>query len=151
LRTARLSFLPNDSIQNYRAPCKAQLQKLKEVQFRVVWAVLNDRNNQVKKSNFKENVVNKIISEIEEHIKKCGGGYSAWYCGIASKPKDRLFEDHNVNEKSGAWIYRDATTDTAARTIEDYFLKKGCKGGDGGGDRQSKYVYAYKITSTTKQ
>lgn len=93
----------------------------------------------------------KIISEIEAHIKKCGGTYSSWYCGIASKPKERLFEDHNVSEKSGTWVYRDATTDTAARSIEGYFLKKGCKGGDGGGDSQSKYVYAYKITSSTRE
>jgi len=95
--------------------------------------------------------VNQIISEIDAHINKRGGGYSGWYCGVAADPKQRLFNDHNVDKDKGAWIYRDATTDTAARSIEDYFLKKGCKGGDGGGDHKSKYVYAYKITSSTSE
>lgn len=27
--------------------------------------------------------------------------------------------------------------------IERYFLSKGCKGDEGGGDWQTKYVYAY--------
>lgn len=94
---------------------------------------------------------NRVISEIDEHIRKCGGGYSAWYCGIASNPRDRLFSDHNVSEKNDAWIFRDCGSDSEARNVEQYFLRKGCKGGDGGGDWQTKYVYAYKITSQTRE
>ncbi len=95
--------------------------------------------------------INKVAAEIDAHIRQCGGNYREWYVGIASNPRNRLFNDHNVDEKNGAWIYRDAGSDTAARRIENYFLTKGCKGGDGGGDASTKYVYAYRITSTTRE
>jgi len=90
-----------------------------------------------------------VISEIDEYIKRGGGGYSAWYCGIAAYPRDRLFTAHKVSEKNGWWIFRDCGTDTAARSIEDYFHRMGCKGDGGGGDRNTRFVYAYKITMTT--
>jgi hypothetical protein len=90
------------------------------------------------------------IQDIEDHIRKCGGPYSAWYAGIASDPKTRLFNDHGVSEKSDAWIYEDCVTDTAARKVEDHFLAKGCAGDTGGGDSSTKYAYAYKKNSHTK-
>lgn len=89
------------------------------------------------------------IAEIDAHIRTCGGAYSAWYCGIASTPRDRLFNNHKVDEKYGAWIYCDCGTDMVARRVEDCFIKKGCEGGGGGGDRGTRYVYAYKITATS--
>ena len=95
--------------------------------------------------------VEQTASEIDAYIRKIGGGYPTWYCGIASKPRDRLFTDHNVAENGGSWIYRAAGSENAARSIEEYFLKKGCKGGGGGGDGGTRYVYAYKITSTTRE
>ena len=95
--------------------------------------------------------VQQIANEIDAHIRKEGSGYGNWYCGIASDVKQRLFTDHNVSEKGGWWIFRDAGTDNAARNIEEYFLKKGCKGGGGGGDGGTRYEYAYKITSTTQE
>jgi len=93
----------------------------------------------------------KIVGEIDAHIKQEGSGYSQWYCGIASDPKERLFNDHNVSEKNGWWIFRDAGSDDGARRVEDYFIRKGCKGGGGGGDSGTRHVYAYRITSTTRE
>lgn len=92
-----------------------------------------------------------IVDEIDAYIRRNGGTYSAWYIGIAASPRDRLFTDHNVSEHGGLWIYRDCGTDTAARSVEQAFLKVGCQGGGGGGDRTTRYVYAYKITSTTRE
>lgn len=76
---------------------------------------------------------------------------SDWYVGIATYPKERLFKDHNVNE-NGKWIYnRVPMSETDARDTEAYLLKTyPFKGGVGGGDNP-RYVYAYKITSKTKQ
>lgn len=93
-----------------------------------------------------------IISEIKSHMAQCGGNYSDWYVGIATDPKNRLFNNHNVDEKNGAWIYREAENSSSARDIENYFvntLKTG--GGTGGGDYSSQYVYAYKKTSYTNE
>ncbi|MEM9064030.1 MAG: hypothetical protein AAGB51_00910 [Planctomycetota bacterium] len=92
-----------------------------------------------------------VASEIDAHIHKCGGGYQSWYIGIAADPRARLFADHNVAENGDAWIFRDAGTDAAARQIEDHFLRLGCRGGDGGGSSATKYVYAYKINSHTRE
>lgn len=98
------------------------------------------------------NTKQQIITEIENYINKNGGGFSAWYAGIASKPRDRLFNDHGVKENGDVWIYREAVSSTVAREVEDYFVNvKGTNGGPGGGDSASRYVYAYKIKPHTRE
>ena len=92
-----------------------------------------------------------IIGEMESHITDCGGGIGRWYVGIAAKPEDRLFDDHSVDKEKDAWIYRTASSDSIARDIEKHFLDKGAKGGAGGGDKDSKSVYAYRISSRTRE
>ena len=93
-----------------------------------------------------------IINEIEQFMSKFGGYYSDWYVGIATNPKDRLFNDHNVNEQNDVWIFRTADTDDIARSIEQYFLtQRETDGGPGGGSNSSKVVYAYKKTPVTQQ
>ena len=92
--------------------------------------------------------------EIGEYIASNGGisdGYG-WYVGITDDPARRLFEEHRVDkEEGGPWIYRWVASDRAARRIEEHFIHKGCTGGSGGGDSDSKCVYAYKITLETKE
>lgn len=90
-----------------------------------------------------------VVSDIDTYIRSAGRPYSAWYIGIACDPRDRLFRAHNVAEGAGHWIYRDASTATAARAIEKMFLNAGCKGGPCGGDHNTTFVYAYLITPTT--
>ena len=91
-----------------------------------------------------------IIREIGNHIRNCGGPYPSWYVGIASDPEDRLFNDHHVRKEEDAWIYRTASTSEVARRIERHFLNLGCDGGSGGGDWQTRAVYAYKKAGHTK-
>jgi hypothetical protein len=92
-----------------------------------------------------------VIADIKSYVANNGGVYSQWYIGITSDPRQRLFNDHAVSEKGGAWIHRECETSTAARDVEDYFIKLGMQGGPGGGDNSSRTVYAYRITSTTKE
>jgi len=92
----------------------------------------------------------KIISEIVEYVKNCGGNYSDWYAGIASTPRNRLFDDHKVDEKNGNCIYQDAGSSDIARKIENYLINElGMDGDTGGGDDSTKYIYAYKKTLNT--
>jgi hypothetical protein len=84
------------------------------------------------------------VQRIDDYIRKYGGPYSAWYAGIATDPRVRLFNDHGVAEKNDAWIFEDCVTDIAARKVEEHFLAKGCDGDTGGGDSLTKYAYAYK-------
>ena len=92
-----------------------------------------------------------VYSEIKSYIDQHGGDYRNWYAGIASDPRRRLFIEHNVDEKHGAWIFRTAASDTAARAAEIALLALGCKGGDGGGGHKTCCVYAYRITATTRE
>jgi len=93
-----------------------------------------------------------IRSDIESYIDRKGETYSSWYVGIAEDARDRLFKDHNVDEKNGSWIYRNAASRTIAERIEKYFVNQlGTKGNPGGSNDATTSVYAYKISYNTKE
>lgn len=77
------------------------------------------------------------------------GSWSQWYVGIATNAKDRLFSDHNVSEKSGAWAFSEADTSAIAREVEQEFVDMGLDGGGGGGGAATKTVYVYIKTANT--
>ena len=90
-----------------------------------------------------------IISTIKAYVASNGGNYSQWYAGIATNPRQRLFNDHAVKEKGDAWIHEPCGSSEVARAVEKYFLAQGMQGGSGGGDDDSDHVYAYKIAGHT--
>ena len=90
-----------------------------------------------------------IISDIKNYI---GNNFSNWYIGIAADPRRRLFIDHNVDKENGRWIFREALSSNEARDIEIYLIDNfRTKGDSGGGDNTTRVVYAYLITSTTRE
>lgn len=97
----------------------------------------------------KESNVQHIVNKLETYMSQWGGNYAAWYAGIASSPRERLFNDHAVREQGDGWIFDNCGSDTAAREIEQYFLSRGCQGGPGGGDSQTKYIYVYRVAPHT--
>ncbi len=93
-----------------------------------------------------------IIVEIKAFMAKWGGNYSDWYVGISSDPRQRLFNDHNADEKKDGWIFRKAFNSDLARQVEGYFVNTLKASGDtGGGDYTTKFVYAYKKSSHTNE
>ncbi len=93
-----------------------------------------------------------IVDEIIKYINTCTGKhFSNYYAGISKDPNNRLFTEHNVDEQSGCWIYRKAINIDNARDAEKVLIENGMKGGDGGGDDSSVYVYCYQITNQTKE
>ena len=91
-----------------------------------------------------------IINDLDAHMKDGGGGYPAWYVGIASDARDRLFNNHKVKEKGDSWVYRQTSFSGVAREIEDYFVNTlGTDGGAGKGVVFTDMVYAYKKASHT--
>lgn len=93
-----------------------------------------------------------VKQEIKDFIDKQGKNYSDWYVGIAADPKDRLFNGHGVDKENGTWIHRECMSCDGAREVEDYFLNTiGTNGGPGGGDDDTCHVYAYVITSRTRE
>lgn len=94
--------------------------------------------------------IDQIITDIDAHIQKGGGGYKAWYVGITNDPRERLFTEHNVSEENAWWIYREAYSVDDARKVEYFFVNRhGTDGSPGGGDITSRCVYAYKKTAST--
>ena len=91
-----------------------------------------------------------VYNYVMSYINGTGVGHSYWYVGIATNPKDRLFKDHNVSEKSGIWVYTNAGSENAARQVEKFIIDTHrTKGDTGGGDESTTYVYAYVITQNT--
>ena len=76
-----------------------------------------------------------IKTAIEGYI---GESYSAWTIGVTDDP-DRRKQEHGNPQY---WYQWNASTEDAARRIEDHFLDKGCKGG-GGGKGDANYVYIF--------
>jgi hypothetical protein len=94
---------------------------------------------------------NDIIEYTKHYIDACGGDYPAWYAGIAANPRDRLIKDHRVNIDNDLWIFSTAKNAEAARSIEQYFVETlGTDGGTGGGDENTRSVYAYKKSTHTE-
>jgi len=89
---------------------------------------------------------------LKDYILSNGGNYPDWYTGIASEIEQRLFNDHSVDQKNGLWAWAKCQSADVAREVEDYLINTlGTKGGLGGGDDSSEYVYTYKITSATRE
>jgi hypothetical protein len=95
------------------------------------------------------NDMNTILTEIKAYVAKNGGRCSEWYAGIASDARRRLFIDHAVREIGDAWIFWPCGSSTAARNIEKILFNLGMKGGPGGGDYSTDFVYAYRIAGHT--
>jgi len=99
-------------------------------------------------------VNNNIVNDIKNHADRESSGYDNWYCGIASDPDDRLFNNHNVPKGKGKawWIKRNAGNEQDARDTEAYLLNLGFDGDTGGGDYLTTHVYAYrKIPGVTQE
>jgi hypothetical protein len=92
-----------------------------------------------------------IMNEVIVHMGKYDGSYRDWYTGVAADAKVRLFNDHGVKEAGDAWICRQCVNEDAARQIERYFIKKGCKGGTFDEEQSTLTFYAYMIKPHTRQ
>ena len=91
-----------------------------------------------------------IVQEINDHLAKSGRQYySDFYIGITNDVQRRMFDEHNVRRENSWWIYRTADSSEIARDVEKYFIDKGMRGGDGGGDDSSTIVYCYAVGPTT--
>jgi hypothetical protein len=91
-----------------------------------------------------------IVNEIEAHLQKSNAkNYNDFYIGITNDIQRRLHDEHNVPQKDHWFIWREAVNETQSRAVEKHFIGKGMKGGDGGGNETSIYVYCYEISNST--
>ncbi len=93
-----------------------------------------------------------LIPEFETFFGKHGRYYNEFCIGIANDPKHALFTRHGVREFIDPWIHStNALSSSVVRVMEKLFLDKGAKGGGGGGDNNTCFIYAYRITPSTRQ
>lgn len=92
-----------------------------------------------------------IITEFENFMGKHGQYYHEFYVGIASDPNDRLVNGHGVTINVPNIYWTAPLYTQIVRAIEKHFLDKGAKGGPGGGDNNTCYIYAYKISPNTRE
>jgi hypothetical protein len=78
-----------------------------------------------------------IVTAFLRHIHKHDQRYGRWCVGITNDPARREREHRRF-----LWYAR-ASSENAARTVEDALLELGCCGGRGGGLGDAVYVYIY--------
>ena len=66
--------------------------------------------------------VQQIKFEIMAHIREFGANFSDWYVGIADNPKETLFEKHKIDPEQDIWMYKQALSFAACKTVQRYFL-----------------------------
>ena len=67
--------------------------------------------------------------------------YSIWTIGVTDNPSRRK-EEHGKDHNVKYWMQWEADSETAARNVEEYFIAKGMKGGEGG-KGSADYVYIF--------
>lgn len=98
----------------------------------------------------------KTVPNESDIDKWADSNFSEWYVGIAANPRERLAEHGIVEEDESVWeealpLWKKANNDQMARKAERFFLDRGAKGGPGGGDEDSVFVYAYRIGPNTNE
>lgn len=91
-----------------------------------------------------------IINSIQKFISSNGQYYDQFYIGIATNPRSRLIDGHGITKETPCIYSTDPLPAETVRAIEKYFIAKGTKGGDGGGDCNTRYIYCYKICPWTR-
>jgi hypothetical protein len=96
--------------------------------------------------------VQQIKYEILAYIKEFGGSFSDYYVGVADDPQSTLFEGHGVDGEKDPWLYKQALTFQAARTVQDYFVTRLKTDGVPviDGDENCDCVYVYKKSERTR-
>ena len=88
--------------------------------------------------------VQQIKYDILAHIKGFGGRYEDWYVGISEHPRKALFDEHGVSESQGVWLYKQALTSQAAKTVQDFFVKLNVDRSLNCSSTIASYIYIYK-------
>lgn len=91
-----------------------------------------------------------IIDYLEDKFRTTciGEFYSDYYVGITNDINRRLFEEHKVDHYSCHWFHETSSREIADE-IEGHFIAKGMKGHQGGGNKESVWIYIYRITPKT--
>lgn len=89
--------------------------------------------------------VQQIKFEMLAYMKEFGGEFADWYVGIASDPLETMTAAHKLDTESDIWLYKQALSFNACRTLQRYFLETlqtdGVPVTRGNGDTDCIYLY----------
>jgi|TARA_B110000438_G_scaffold303570_1_gene365701 hypothetical protein len=95
--------------------------------------------------------VQQIKFEIFKYIKEFGANFEDWVVGVSNDPKTEMFERHKVNDEKDIWLYKQAVSFSACRTVQKYFINN--LKTDGilvlEGDENTDCIYLFKKSTTT--
>ncbi len=96
--------------------------------------------------------VQQIKYELLGYIKEFDQAFENWFVGIAEDPRKALADVHGLDLEVDHWIYKQALSFTAARTVQVYFLERLKTDGVAitEGHDNLDCVYAYRKTNRTK-
>lgn len=90
------------------------------------------------------NKYKKIVEEINGFCNKVKAlDFSKVHIGITKDAQRRLFDEHKITNEKYWWICSKAEDEDTARDVERHFIRMGMRGGTGGGDNETIYVYCF--------
>lgn len=81
-----------------------------------------------------------IINSIESKVGS--SSYSSWTIGLTDDPVERKAAHKKDGKNVSSWEHWETDFEQVGRDVEQYFIKKGMKGGTGG-DTGAQYVYVF--------
>jgi len=96
--------------------------------------------------------VQQIKYELLGYIKEFDKSFENWFIGIAEDPRKTLADVHGLDLDTDRWIYKQALSFTAARTVQRYFMERLKTDGVAitQGHENLDCVYAYQKTGHTR-
>lgn len=96
--------------------------------------------------------VQQIKYDLLGYIKEFDQVFENWFVGITEDPRKTLADTHGLDLEKDHWIYKQALSFTAARTVQLYFLERLKTDGVAviDGNENLDCVYAYHKAGHTK-
>jgi hypothetical protein len=96
--------------------------------------------------------IQQIKFEMFGYIKEFDCEFSAWYVGVARDPKRQMQVEHGVDLDRDIWLYKQALSFAACRTIQRYFVEKLKTDGELtlAGDEETDCIYLYRKSERTR-
>jgi hypothetical protein len=83
----------------------------------------------------KDEIINAITRKLN------GGNLNLWWIGITTDAEKRLFDELNVNELNGKWLFGKVEDNQIAKEVKIRFLKKGVKSIDENSEGNIIFVF----------
>ncbi len=96
--------------------------------------------------------VQQIKFDILAYVKEFNSDFTGWYVGITEDPQKMLFETHGLDRDKDIWLYKQAVSFAACRTVQRFYIENRKMDGhlaqNGSVDTDCVYLYHKSERST---